>query len=138
MSTEKSMGHFTDWLFGVPVKIYDRRMIKQAYCEARLIHESANLFKVVHIHNDTLEAFQKKNFYYELIPYECSKYNSPRYPVCVSSISTAYCNCNDSINFLSTSNLQLQPAPTITIIIDGKNIEISDESYENLKRQLVG
>lgn len=137
MNTEKSMRHFIDWKFGVPVKII-KREIHSEVNTGRLIYEDAREFTVINDSGLTMLVC-KHSFYYELIPFRNNR-GALRYPVCKAPLNTAYCNAYGEVNNLGVTNqcsaLTPEPEPTATLIIDGKEIKLSAETVARLKKDL--
>ena len=136
VDTKKSMGHFTDWKFGVPVRVL-RQSGGSFYVEGNLIHETNIEFTMINNAGGVM-AVSKANYYYELIPYICSG-GKPRYPVCITPEETAYCNCAGRvITSLGTTCMPItvMPQPTATLIIDDKEIKLSAETVARLKKEL--
>lgn len=137
MKSQKEMGHFIDWQFGVPVKIYHHNVIYSS--DYLLVRETGHNFTVMSkIMNMGGQIVFKKadGCRYELIPY---KYNmhSPRYPVCQTLEYTAFCNSHGFMDYVGVNESdKLWPYSTATLIIDGKTIELSNETVTNLKKEL--
>ena len=136
MNTEKSMGHFTNWSFGVPVNVYYKNRDKSLNNVARLVYETIVHFVTV---NDGgyFTSYNKVNYYYELISYTTYKALT-RYPVCRSLIEVTYCNAGRMGQFYDCKlhEITLSPEPTATLIIDGKEIKLSAETTARLKKDL--
>ncbi len=138
MKSQKEMGHFIGWKFGVPVRVYERNPGGRNYSkyeEAKLIKEDGKTFIIMY--NDQRLGYRsKQNFHYELIPYKAGGLN-PRYPICSNSSYVAYCNGGgvmQELDRLKTSSLK--PYPVATLNIDGKTIELSAETTAELKKKL--
>lgn len=137
MKSEKSMGHFNGWQFGVPVRVYEINPGGIQRCvEARLISEADNYFAIT-FGNMQIGIRNKANFYYELIPYNCAGYKN-RYPVCLTPGESVYCNYSGEMGEMSTfyGVPKQMPIPTTTLIIDGKEIQLSAETVARLKKEL--
>ena len=137
------MGHFINWKFGVPVRVYEHNPGGHNYPEyeeARLIFENGEMFRIL-FSDETIGVRNKHNFYYKLIPHK-NLYSafSPRYPVCQSPVRTAYCNSGigePQMEQIDTCNVNgISPYSVATLIIDGKTIEFSAETTAELKRKL--
>ncbi len=144
MKSQKQMGHFVGWKFGVPVKIYEHDPGGRNYPEyeeARLIYEGDKIFVVV-FNNKTMGSRSKQNFHYELIPHKYSSQfidsfeYSPRYPVCQAPEYTAFYNDDDTISVLDAGKVKLYPTVAATLNIDGEVIELSAETAANIKAKL--
>lgn len=138
-NVENRMGHFTDWKFGVPVKIYEHNpggYNYPQYDEARLVNENDKHFMII-FDSGVVGSRSKRNFHYELIPHKAGGLG-PRYPVCSNSGHTAYCNSGGIMGCLDSFQVSnLQPYPTTaTLTIDGKTIELSDETVAELRKKL--
>ena len=141
MKSQKEMGHFIGWKFGVPVRILNIRSV-QIDDFMYLIDETKSYFTAMSRAGNA-EVFSKSNRSYELIPHIiCETAFSPRYPVCQSPERIAYCNSGigepqmaqiDSCDVLS---VKLYPAIAATLNIDGKTIELSAETTAELKKKL--
>ncbi len=135
---ENEMGHFIDWKFGVPVRIYEHNpggYNYPEYEEARLIDENDSSFILLYDNGDV--GFRKKqNFHYELIPHQQDG-NGPVYPVCQGEYNTVYSNAqNNPHQFGGIVNLRIRPTLIATLNIDGKTIELSAETTTELKKKL--
>lgn len=134
------MGHFNGWQFGVPVKVHGLFMgtlSTLTRANIRLIDETSSHFKTIDEHGMT--TYSKGQFYYELIPYKTNTLKL-RYPVCITSMETVYCNAGDEMGLMTTQIAPLKVAlkPTATLIIDGKEIQLSAETAARLKKELGG
>lgn len=133
---ENRMNHFIGWRFGVPVKVQAISEANQDAVrgEVRLIAESSTDFIVVPERGGVVIC-HKNYFSYELIPY---KYGvcSPRYPVCQSPNFTAYCNSRASMNTLDSTSKKFYRYPAAVLVIDGKTIELSEETAAEIKKKL--
>ncbi len=144
MKSQKEMGHFIGWKFGVLVRIYERNpggVNYPEYEEARLIEENGKTFIIMY--NDQKLGYRsKQNFHYELIPHKYNypgETNEPRYPICESPEYTAYCNyLNEMVHLeaLTTKTYKFVSIPVATLNIDGKTIELSAETTAELKKKL--
>ncbi len=136
MNTEKSMGHFTNWKFGVPVRTIWRE-IQAEVNTGRLIYETPTKF--ISVRDDGhFVTYQKSAYYYELISYKIAG-ATPRYPICQLPTDTgSYCNPYGNMERVSSysGSPELIPEPTATLIIDGKEIELSAETVARLKKDL--
>ncbi len=140
-SKEKSMGHFIGWKFGVPVKVRNSR--GKVIHESRLVSEDDFNFLIVDGYGDSLK-YSKQCYSYELIPYHSTDLvgigNSPRYPVCRTTIETAICNCNGimaGLIYANNENMKRIPDPPIvTLTIGDKTIELSQETADKLRKDL--
>ncbi len=128
----KSMDHFIGWKFGVPVKVYvGGRKIQ----ESLLFYEDAVRFKTVNTEGVATH-WTKEFTCYELIPYAIGGL-SPRYPLCTTLKATAYCNMNDVMERVNESfTIRRLPDHTATLEIDGKKIELSQDTIANLIKEL--
>ena len=147
---KNSMGHFTGWKFGVPVKVYAKSLAEYSYDsvitseEVRLIAEDDSTFTMIFYYKKQTGCAVrlKQDYYYELIPHKICGAFSPRYPVCQNSKRVAYCNSSmgepqmAQIDSNSVRNLKLYPIATATFTIDGKTIELSAETTAELKKKL--
>lgn len=137
------MGHFINWRFGVPVKVFQCGQQIGNNDNWLLINETKNMFITVNPDTLYIRSFYKipvpgiSQAYYELIPH---KYNtfSPRYPVCQTSDYTAFCYDGDEITILDAGKVKLTPYSdsVIVLTIDGKTIELSAETTAELKKKL--
>ena len=138
MKSQKEMGHFIGWKFGVPVKVYEHNpgeVNYPEYEEARLIEENGKTFIIMYS-DQRLGYRSKQNFHYELIPYKVGDLN-PRYPICSNSSYVAYCNGGGVMQELDRLGASsLKPYPVATLNIDGKTIELSAETTAELKKKL--
>ncbi|KKL55656.1 hypothetical protein LCGC14_2253230 [marine sediment metagenome] len=142
MKSQKEMGHFIGWKFGVPVKVYEHNpggVNYPEYEEARLIKENGKTFIIMYS-DQRLGYRSKQNFHYELIPHQAEG-REPAYPVCKNDCNTAYCNArvNGLMSFPvfgGTSNNRVKLTPLATLDIDGKIIELSAETTAELKKKL--
>ncbi len=139
MGLQKEMGHFINWRFGVPVRVYERNLggyNHPEHEEGRLVNESSNQFTII-FNDRTIGHRSKQNFHYELIPHQAGVCE-PRYLVCQSDKSTAYCNADSSgMSRLNTyCKFDLIPVSQATLNIDGKTIELSAETTAELKKKL--
>ncbi len=135
---QKAMGHFIDWKFGVPVKVFAKNQADQDVIrgEGRLTRESSGSFSVYWAAGGHINLLKTK-FYYKLIPHKAGVVTGPRYPVCQSTFNAAYCNADEAgMTKLSTHYEQLEPASVATLNIDGKTIELSAETTAELKKKL--
>ncbi len=134
----KSMGHFTDWKFGVPVRVMKQRS-GCSLGKSRLIYETNIEFVTINNAGGVM-TLCKASYYYELIPYKSYHKAAPRYPVCKTPQHVAYCNSNDgSMERLETINanlFEIIPESTATPTIDGKEIKLSAETVARLKEEL--
>lgn len=138
MTTEeyakKYMGYFAGWSFGVPVRIFSAAGTYLA--DARLIHEDSTRFWVLYASGE-VALVNKKLWYYELIPYTYN--NFTRYPVCQSLKEVSYCNALDeTFRFFDCELGEIIPAlePIATLILNGKEIQLSAETAARLKKEL--
>ena len=142
MKSQKEMGHFIGWKFGVPVRVYERNPGGNNYPEyeeARLIGENDNSFTLL-FDSGSIRFRRKQNFHYELIPHQAEG-REPAYPVCKNDCNTTYCNArvNGLMSFPvfgGTSNNRVKLTPLATLNIDGKTIELSAETTAELKKKL--
>ena len=134
---ENKMGHFIDWKFGVPVKVATQYQKDQKAVtgEVRLVYEDSTFFVIVHDHGGHIVVCNKQYYNYELIPHKYTVH-SPRYSVCQNGLSTAFCNANGRMLALDATQIIFKPYPTATSNIDGKVIELSDETVAELKKKL--
>ena len=133
--SEKQMGHFTDWKFGVPVKVHS---VERMITEGRLFFESDIEFKTVARHG-AITRWNKARYHYELIPYEIDGCTKQRFPVCQSPSDTAYCNRFNNIAKIcdcTNDNIIRIPNHTAILTIDDKKIELSHETITNLIEQI--
>ncbi len=142
MKSQKEMGHFIGWKFGVPVRIHERNPGGNNYPEyeeARLVNETSEEF-VIMFDSGVRGIRDKRYFHYELIPHQAEG-REPAYPVCKNDCNTAYCNTrvNGLMSFPvfgGTSNNRVKLTPLATLNIDGKTIELSAETTAELKKKL--
>ena len=132
---ENKMGHFIDWKFGVPVKVWEADYSEEKF-EGRLVWEDDSGFRVI-TESGNLAYCRKTSYIYELIPYKYEVY-SPRYPVCQSSDWTAFCNSGNQMPILDAGavNMERYPEKIVILTIDGKIIELSAETVAELKKKL--
>ncbi len=132
---ENKMGHFTNWKFGVPIRV-------SSYChsipytegQVLLIKETDCTFTVQF--TCFIKEYDKQYFHYELIPYKAGGL-SPRYPICSNPNYIAYCNGGGVMQELDCLKISsLKPYPVATLNIDGKTIELSAETTAELKKKL--
>ena len=135
--TKENMDYFIGWKFGVPVKVIQRESDQRI--EGLLIQETEDAFYVLAAGTYTT-IYSKAVYRYELIPYRPSDMgNSVRYPVCTTPKSTAYCNNVDRMEFMSSAYqpmIRIPDPPTVTLTIDNKKIELSQETIANLIKEL--
>ena len=137
---KQSMGHFIDWKFGVPVKVFGRKSGQRV--EGLLVYEDGEVFKTLRQSDNNWQSFYKEDYYYELIPYNArlqSWNRSPRYPICQTpGMEAIYCNKGNKMSSLHTVDSEMirMPDHTATLTIDGKEIELSQETIENLIKEL--
>ena len=140
MKSQKQMGHFIGWKFGVPVRILNIRGVQVQHF-MYLIDETENYFRVMSIAGG-FKVLSKTNCSYELIPHKYNYpggANEPRYPICESPGYTAFCNSLNEIvhlEALSTAVYKFVSMSAATITIDGKTIELSAETTAELKKKL--
>ncbi len=139
MKSQKEMGHFIGWKFGVPVKILNTRGV-HINDFMYLIDETTLHFMAMSIAGN-VEVYSKSNRSYELIPHiVCHAAFSPRYPVCQSPKRIAYCNSGigkpQMAQIDSCDVISVKPFPVATLNIDGKTIELSAETTAELKKKL--
>ncbi len=138
-----NMGHFINWRFGVPVKVYAKSPAEYNYDsaitsgEVRLIAEDGFTFAMIfHYKKQTGCAVRRKqDYYYKLIPHKYGTF-SPRYPVCQTPDYTAFCYDSDETTILDAGKVELKPFPIATLNINGKTIELSAETTAELKKKL--
>lgn len=140
MKSQKEMGHFTEWKFGIPVRIYEHNpggYNYPEYEEARLVNEDDKYFIIV-FNGGKMGMRSKRNFHYELIPHKYGHLNifNPRYPVCQTEHYTAFCNANNKMATLDAGGSELKRYPAATLNIGGKTIELSAETTAELKKKL--
>ncbi len=144
VKSQKQMGHFVGWKFGVPVKVNAKCQKDQNAVSgnSRLIDESNSIFIIV-VQRGGVVICNKDYYSYELIPHRYNYSggsNEPRYPICISPKFTAFCNSLNEIVHLEalfTKTHKFVPIPpAATITIDGKTIELSAETTANFKEQL--
>ncbi|KKN48382.1 hypothetical protein LCGC14_0653290 [marine sediment metagenome] len=145
MKSQKEMGHFIGWKFGVPVRVYEHNpggVNYPEYEEARLIEENGKIFIIMYS-DQKLGYRSKQNFRYELIPHiVCEAAFSPRYLICQSPERIAYCNSSigepqmAQIDSCDVFSVKLYPAIAATLNIDGKTIELNAETTAELKKKL--
>ena len=139
MKSQKEMGHFINWRFGVPVKVHailqkDQEAVSG---EIRLVDEADSYFVIMNKKYGTCVICNKNYYDYELIPHKAGVVSGPRYPVCQSTFNAAYCNADESgMSKLGTHYEQLEPVSIATLNIDGKTIELSAETTAELKKKL--
>jgi hypothetical protein len=134
---EVSMDHFVGWKFGVPVKISGKDNNPDER-EQLLIFENGQYFKVLNKLGH-ITVFRKASHYYRPIPFcvpDTTLYpRRPRYPVCQTPSTTASCNNVGIMEGLATT-VPLEKIPAATLNIEGREIELSDETVAELKEQL--
>ena len=130
---ENRMGHFVGWKFGVPVKIFHHGRLVTDY--NRLTHESEVSFRAANDGGGEMYYSKSDGYIYELIPHKYSAF-SPRYPVCQNSLETAFCNGLGIMPTMGATEDKLKQYPAATLNIDGKTIELSDETVAELKKKL--
>ncbi len=142
MKSQKEMGHFIDWEFGVPVRVQAKHQVNQEAVsgEARLIDEDLSTFIIVHGRGGVIVC-HKQYYYYELIPHKYGGPSggafSPRYPVCSTPNYTAFCNAQNQMTSLDAGKgYGFKQYSTATLIIDGEIIELSAEIAADLKSKL--
>ena len=135
---ENKMGHFTNWKFGVPVRVSSRNSSPPYTDQVLLIQETDNTFTVMFTYY--IKEYNKAIYCYELIPqgYGDISRCTPRYPVCQSKSMTAFCNAMNDMDYLDSTGKEFKELsePTATLIIDGKTIELSAETVARLKKEL--
>jgi len=137
VKSQKQMGHFIGWKFGVPVRILNIRGA-EIYPLTYLISESEKYFEVLSVAGG-LEVFSKDNRSYELIPYKYGNIMNPRYPVCSSPDKTAFCNAMNCMTGLDSTGDVLKEYPTAKLVLeDGTEIKLSTETIEALRQQFGG
>ncbi len=133
---EVVMDHFIGWKFGVPIKIYTKYQRDVVSKDVRLVFEDESVFTVL-VGGGGYTVCDKANYYYELIPHAAYRgAQHPRYPVCKGTKkNVAYCNSIDKMpEFGCTDNIE--PIPVVTVMIDGRTIELSAETICELKDKL--
>ena len=136
MKSQKEMGHFIGWKFGVPVKVSSCHYSVPYTEQVLLIRETDFNFTVQFMF--FIKEYDKRYYYYELIPHKAGGLG-PRYPICSNPNYTAYCNGGgviQELDCLKTSSLK--PYSVATLNIDGKTIELSAEITAELKKKLGG
>ena len=133
VKSQKQMGHFIGWKFGVPVRIVNTKGVQINHF-TYLIDETNLYFIVMNKAGDT-EVFSKSNRSYELIPHKYSTF-SPRYPVLRNSLETVFCNSTGKMLSIGVTIIELKSFPAATLNIDGKTIELSAETTAELKKKL--
>ena len=87
---ENKMGHFTNWKFGVPVRVSSRGYsLPYTAGKVLLIKETKCIFTVMF--ENFIKEYNKAVYCYELIPHQ-TEGCEPAYPVCKNDCNTAYCN----------------------------------------------
>jgi len=138
-----TMGHFIGWKFGVPVRVLDK--YNEVVCTLRyLIHEYESGFVTIDKHGSRTNWIKGSRpdyggYSYELIPYSFRNFNCLRYPVCSSRETVAYCNAHEVMDNLTTirkERLNPKIEKRAILEIDGERIELSNETTEQLKKQL--
>ena len=138
MKSQKEMGHFIGWKFGVPVKVSGRHNLTPYTDQVLLIKETDRDFTVQF--TNFIKVYSKQHYCYELIPHQIEG-REPAYPVCKNDCNTTYCNArvNGLMSFPvfgGTSNNRVKLTPLATLDIDGKIIELSAETTAELKKKL--
>ena len=89
MKSQKEMGHFIGWKFGVPVKVSGRHNLTPYTDQVLLIKETDRDFTVQF--TNFIKVYSKQHYCYELIPHQTGG-REPVYPVCKNDCNTTYCN----------------------------------------------
>ena len=135
---QNSMGHFTNWEFGVPVKVSSRNFSSPYTDQVLLIDETDDTFTVKFI--SFIKKYNKDTYCYKLILYKYGGHSGgvfgPRYPVCSSPDFTAYCNARSQMTTLDSTSEKLRLYPAATFAIDSITIKFSAETTTELKKEL--
>ena len=139
MSTDmkENMGHFINWKFGVPVKVF--AFDNGQHSEGRLTRESDKTFSV-YWEDGGHANLRKISYYYELIPYGVTYCSKGRFPVCQTPRHSAYCNSGVEMEQISScangTITRIPDPPIVTLQIGDKTIELSPETADKLRKEL--